>query len=451
MPDLYSGSATSALNENDYLNKLYDKIYGSQKDTLKDNFDKSTAQLNSGKQNIQNQTDAYQERAQVEGDRAIENYKSAISQRPSGGSLGGEAQAGLSFGNQNQANANTLNQQQVAIDQELERQRQLLADRYSSEIKKAQADNDMARAEALYKAAIEEEEQLRQLRLEAAQLMAGVEDNSILDAIASGKNVKPDTKSKTWGSVLKYEDSINQIYDKANESARLEADMSLNQNMSDLDAKQKEAVRATDQKLTESYVDALIRNKNYQEVQSAYGQGSGVSDQARIARESGLTADLTNLRKLQLGKDADIEQKRLDIVNRYGQEIAKAQAENDLKRVQELYAAAEREEQLLVNEQKTVGGILADQGDYSMLGKLYGLSQDQIDHLQGTGAYGYAGGGSSGGDGNPKPKPSGPSLTELVNSGVITPQQAVEAATGKTTEQNKKDIWAVLPPKPYGT
>lgn len=112
MPDLYNGSATSALNEKDYINKIYDKIGGSQKDILKDNFDQSTQQLNGGQQNVQKITDAYQQRTQVEADRAANAYKNAIGSRPSGASsLGGNAQAGLSFGNQNQANTTALNQQ----------------------------------------------------------------------------------------------------------------------------------------------------------------------------------------------------------------------------------------------------------------------------------------------------------------------------------------------------
>jgi hypothetical protein len=52
--------------------------------------------------------------------------------------------------------------------------------------------------------------------------------------------------------------------------------------------------------------------------------------------------------------------------------------------------------------QKSLGNTLAAQNNYSVLGKLYGLTQDQIDRLQGTGAYApvyYSGGGSGGSDG----------------------------------------------------
>ena len=49
--------------------------------------------------------------------------------------------------------------------------------------------------------------------------------------------------------------------------------------------------------------------------------------------------------------------------------------------------AAEKEEQTMVDLQKFTGDAAAKKRDYSILGKLYGLTQDQIDRLQGTGKY----------------------------------------------------------------
>lgn len=146
-------------------------------------------------------------------------------------------------------------------------------------------------------------------------------------------------------------------------------------------------------------MEALKKNQNYQEVQNAYGQGSGASMQARLAREAGLTEKLTDLRKLQLGKDAKTEMDKADMVRALGETISKAQSDVDSKRNKELYEAAEGEEKALIEEQKTVGNILAKQNNYSVLGALYGLTPDQIHRLQGTGFYApvYSGGGGGGG------------------------------------------------------
>lgn len=398
MSNIYSGGATSALNEKEYINKIYDKIGTSQKDTLKENYDASVKQLDTGTQAVKGQTADYVKRAYVENGRAANNYQASLASTGSS-RRGNNAQAALTLGNQNQANVTALNQQQAAANQEFERQRKLLADKYAAAIKQAQADNDMNRAQALYDAAKAEEEQLRTLRQSAATLMAGKGDNSIMDAIGNGVAVTPDTTTPTWSGVTKDEDSINEVYDKKMESQQIESESAYKESVSDLEAKQAEARRTTDQNLTKAYVDALKKDKNYREVQTAYGQGSGTAAQAQLAREAGLTGDLTNLRKLQLKQDSDVEQQRIELLKNYGDEIAKAQAANDLKRVQALYEAAEKEEQALIEEQKTVGNYLAKQNNYSVLGKLYGLTPDQIHRLQGTGAYApvYYGGGGGGG------------------------------------------------------
>ena len=389
MASLYKASATKALNEDSYINKLYDGTLESQKKALQQGYDNSVKQLTAGQDATQKQTPDYVKRAYVEGQRAaghLQKPTPSVS-APGTGSGGADSQARLTMTNQQQANVSALNNQQALADQEFERQRKVLADKYASQIKQAQADNDMVRAQALYDAAKAEEEQLRALRQSAAALMAGMGDMSIAEAIARGTAVKRDTTSPTWDGVLKNEESINKIHDAELESQRQQAQMEHDESMSKLEAQQKEAQRQTDEALNNAYVEALKKNQNYQEVQNAYGQGSGASMQARLAREAGLTEKLTDLRKLQLGKDAKTEMDKADLVRALSETISKVQSDVDSKRNKELYEAAEKEEQALIAEQQTIGNLLAEQNDYSVLGKLYGLTGDQIDRLQGTGAY----------------------------------------------------------------
>ena len=93
---------------------------------------------------------------------------------------------------------------------------------------------------------------------------------------------------------------------------------------------------------------------------------------------------------------------RAELVASLGEKLAGSQQTVDKKRAEALIEAAEKEEQALVTEQQTIGNLLAKQNNYSVLGKLYGLTQDQIDRLQGTGRYApvsYGGGGGGGGSG----------------------------------------------------
>lgn len=400
MASLYDTSATKALNEDAYINKLYDGTLESQKKALQQGYDNSVKQLTTGQDATKKQTSDYVKRAYVEGQRAAGHVQKPTPKisAPGMGNGGAGAQARLTMANQQQANVSVFNNQQALADQEFERQRKVLADKYAAQIKQAQADNDMVRAQALYDAAKAEEEQLRALRESAASLMAGNGDMSITNAIAQGVAVTPDTTSPTWDGVMKNEESINKIHDAELESQRQQAQMEHDESMSKLESQQKEAQRQTDEALNNAYVEALKKNQNYQEVQNAYGQGSGASMQARLAREAGLTEKLTDLRKLQLGKDAKTEMDKADLVRALGETISKAQSDIDSKRNKELYEAAEDEEQALIEEQKTVGNLLAMQNNYSVLGALYGLTPDQIHRLQGTGAYApvYHGGGGGG-------------------------------------------------------
>lgn len=391
MATLRDTAATSALNEDKYINKLYDSTLSSQNNAIKQGYEKSGQQLTSGQKQTQKLTDAYLDRTKVE---APGTGSSMLGTPSIGGfGVGGSSQAALSFGNQQQQNVSQLNAQQNAADMEFERRRKLLADQYATEIKKAQANNDMERAQMLYEAAKAEEEQLRQLRQQGGSLMAGKGDNSILESILSGAPVNRDTTSETWDSVLKNEESINKIYEAMIQGQQLEAQADRDKALSELEADQRAAQRQTDADLTQAYVDALRSGKNYQETQSAYGQGSGVAAQAQIARANELTKDLTDLRRLQSSKDAELEGQRLDTVEGYGKTVSDAISEANSQRVKDLYEAAEKEEQALVDDQLFAGQILAGKGDYSVLGKLYGLTQAQIDKLNGK----KSGGGSSGG------------------------------------------------------
>ena len=404
MANLYEKPATSTLNEDAYINKIYNNTQQSQKNALQQGYDSSVKQLNQSQQATAQQTQDYTKRADVEGVKATGNVQDSL-----GGNLG--AQAKLSIGNQQRANVTALNNQQASADQEYERIRRLRGEQYAAQIKKAQADNDMERAQALYEAAKAEEEQLRSLRQTAASMMAGKGDNSILEAIANGTPVQRDTQTETDAAVLKNEDAINKIYDAQLEAQRQNANLEYMEGMSELEKARQEARRTTDQNLTKTYVDALRKNQNAQEVQNAYGQSSGSVQQGKIAREAELMQALTDLRKLQLGKDASTGLRQEGLVQSIADAYAKSKGETDSKRNQALYKAAEEEEQALVGEQQFAGNLLAKQNNYALLGKLYGLTPDQVDRLQGTGRYapvydyGYAA------PYNPKPKSSGSDTT----------------------------------------
>lgn len=393
MANLRENRATSALNEDQYINKIYDQTHKNQQQAIQAGQTAVMGQVDAGQQFNREQTRQYQERTKAEGDRAAQNIQKTVAQQMGRGnpSVGVQAQAGLSMGNQQESNRRVLNDQQSQADAEYERQRKNLADLYSTKIKQAQEANDMQRAQALLDAARAEDEQLRQLRQQGSQLLSQRGDNSMLDSIVNGEPVQRDTASDSWNQVLAHEDAINKIYDAQIRQQQLGAEQQAREAMSDLEAQQQKGVRDTDAALNKIYVNALRSSQASREAQNASGQNSGTAVQDAIARQNAMTGELTQARRLQGAKDANLQGQRIDRVRQLQDAIQKAQAAGDEQRAKALYEAAEKEEQKLVDDQLFAGQQYARQGDYSILGKLFGMTPEQIARLNGGGNGGYHG------------------------------------------------------------
>ena len=380
MANLYDSSALGSLNEKDYINKLYDTNTDTTKKLLEQHYTDNGIGLDTEKNRIGQQTEDYVNRTLVEAKKAQNTGSVPMS-------AGASAQAALSRNNAQQANVTSLKQQQNDADAEIERQRQLLGSQYAAAIQKAQADNDMERAQQLYEAAKAEEAQLLEYQKSFSGNLADKGDTSIRDALMNGEMPSADYSGETWERVLKNEDNINQIYDNQLKSQQLALQMENEEALSDLGAKQKQQEAKTDQDLTQAYVDAMKKAKNYAEVQNAYGMGSGTMGQAQIAQDTELQNALTRLRTAQMGADAKLGMEGFDLGKTYRDKLVEAQQSVDSERAGALIDAAEKEEQSLVDIQQLIGQQLAKQNNYSVLGKLYGLTQDQIDRIQGTGKY----------------------------------------------------------------
>lgn len=377
MADFKNFTATSALNQDDYINKLYDKRQQSQQQLTQQNQQDSENFLSGQSHALSGQTDNYKQRTQVESQQAAQQPTYA----PKNLSAGAAAQVGLSRGNQLQKDVSALDARQAQAQAEIDRQRQQLAQFYQTEIQRATAENDMQRAQQLYNAAKAEEKRLQSLRQQAAVYAQSRGDGSIMDSMVRGDPVQRDTATPTMQEVLKNEDAINKIYNANAQAQQLKLQQDRDSKLSDLEAQQLQQQRTTDTALTDAYTAALRSSRNAAEAQAAYGMGSGTAAQAALARELGLQQDLTDLRTLQLGKDASAGMDAYDVTAAYRKALESANSENELKRAQSLYGAAENEENNLIEQQKWLAQQLAARGDHSVLDKLYGLTQEQIDRL----------------------------------------------------------------------
>ena len=154
----------------DQIKQMYEAQLKSQNEQLTNDYNAAASNLDAQKQQNQQATDANLNRTAVEAQkRALndEEYYAAA-----GLTSGARAQAKMARDNQLASDLATIRAAQQAADADAERQRGLLAQEYDSAIRKAQADNDLALAQELYKQAVADEERLRTEQKEAAQLLA---------------------------------------------------------------------------------------------------------------------------------------------------------------------------------------------------------------------------------------------------------------------------------------
>lgn len=367
-------SASDALNTGEYINKLYDRRQNSQQNLMDQNQKDSNAFLNDQSQAVQNQTGDYVNRTNVEAQKAAQQPTTNNRNL----SYGATVQQGLSRQNQQQKDVSALNARQAQAEAEVERQRQQLSQYYQTEIQRATAENDLQRAQKLYNAAKSEDRRLQALRQEAALYAQSHGDDSLLNDMAAGNTRQPAPSGPTSSDVLKYEDDINKIYDANYQAQQLKLQQERDQKISDLEAQALANRQQTDQSLTDAYTAALVRARNAGETQAAYGMGSGTAANANLSRELNLQGQLTDLRRLQLGKDAAAGMSQYDTLGAYRKALESFNQENELKRAQQLYGSAQDERDNLVNMQKWLGQQFAQRGDYSILNKLYGFTPDEI-------------------------------------------------------------------------
>lgn len=180
------------------------------------------------------------------------------------------------------------------------------------------------------------------------------------------------------------EDYINKMYDSNLESQKAQLESANAQASADLDTQQEAAKKKADAALARTYVEAQKQQKNYAEVQNAYGLTSGAMAQAKLAQNNQLQSDMATIRAAQQEIDAEIEQQRGLLAQQYAQAIAEAQSNNDLARAQALYEEAKAQETQLLQRQKEAAALMAQAGDYSLYKVLYGLTDEQVATLNGT-------------------------------------------------------------------
>lgn len=191
------------------------------------------------------------------------------------------------------------------------------------------------------------------------------------------------------------EEQIRKMYEGQLNSQKEQLTTDYESALSELDAQKAKNQKAVDASLNRTAAEAQQAAVNNEEYYAASGLSSGAKAQARLSLENQKMANMTALRAAQQTADAEAERQRGLLSKEYAAAIRKAQADNDMALAQALYEQAEKEEQKLLAQQEAAANLMAQTGDYTRFGALYGLSDDEVRKLSG-GNVGGSGTGNGG-------------------------------------------------------
>lgn len=148
----------SAKDQSDLVREMYEANLAANKSQLESDYNQNLSDLESEASKIGSTYYEQQRQAQAESDRNRQSFQEYANAGGLNSGTGGQAE--LARQNQLSSNLNTLRQSEAEKRAEVERQRVLLGQQYQNAIQKAQADNDLAKAKALYEEAVRVDESL---------------------------------------------------------------------------------------------------------------------------------------------------------------------------------------------------------------------------------------------------------------------------------------------------
>ena len=243
-----------------------------------------------------------------------------------------------------------------------------------------------------------------------------------------GGDVSYDGSTGTWGGssgmpgVPDYQPTDNSEYLEEMAAAYLEKQkealkQAYEQNLSNLQAEQDKLGANYQAARNQEAADSALSQKRWNETAAAYGLNSGTQGQAALSYSNQLQSDLSNLQAAESAANAEIERQRTDLGKEYQSAMTQAIADNNYQLYQLLYQEAVRVDQALQNqsqynaslalqkyqtmldkyyndqsfkytqdqanrsEQFDAAALLAQMGDYSAYGKLYGWDDATIQKM----------------------------------------------------------------------
>lgn len=202
----------SATSQEEMIRKMYEASLAANKSQLESDYNQNLSDLGAEEGKLGSTYYEQQRQAQAQSDRNRQAFQEYANARGLNSGTGGQAE--LAQQNQLAANMNNLRQSEAEKRAEIERQRVLLGQQYQSAIQKAQADNDLNLAKALYEEAVRVDESLTSAAkadADRALQMFNILNSSVMRSADSNASAYAELLGISGGNT----EQLNEMYNKA--------------------------------------------------------------------------------------------------------------------------------------------------------------------------------------------------------------------------------------------
>ena len=179
-----------------------------------------------------------------------------------------------------------------------------------------------------------------------------------------------------------YQQLLQEAYDQKRAGKKKQPQAAYDRELAEITGLDQAADRQARESATRRSTQARQDKAAWNEIQTAQGLTSGAQGQALLTMDNQLRGDLTAISQAGNAEAAELAARRQALARDLAAQLEQVQAESDYEEAMALYQLSREQDSQQAQTQKAMAALLAQAGDFSLYGALYGLTQEQIRRLE---------------------------------------------------------------------
>ena len=179
-----------------------------------------------------------------------------------------------------------------------------------------------------------------------------------------------------------YQQLLQEAYDQKRAGKKKQLQAAYDRELAEITGLEQAADRQARESATRRSTQARQDKAAWNEIQKAQGLTSVAQGQALLTMDNQLRGDLTAISQAGNAEAAELAARRQALARDLAAQLEQVQAESDYEEAMALYQLSREQDSQQAQTQKAMAALLAQAGDFSLYGALYGLTQEQIRRLE---------------------------------------------------------------------